>query len=173
MHVRESCIQTGLLLVGLPNHSMSQCNKSTHFMKCKSCCASVLHFPTHKQSHDSMIQKSCAPVTKASAAFFRRSADALLQTWKPWWPKALKVLPLGLPSKTKGLLGLYDAHHQLKYLKDPAHFSETFLGEIDYSKPPHTVPMTAQCHIPAFWDFSARIFSKEPFSAAWSNACSA
>ena len=40
-------------------------NKSTHFMKCKSCCASVLHFPIHKQSHDSMIQKSSAPVTKA------------------------------------------------------------------------------------------------------------
>ena len=45
--------------------------------------------------------------------------------------------PSRLPSKTKGLLGLYDAHHQLKYLKDPAHFSETFLGEIDFSKPSH------------------------------------
>ena len=32
----------------------------------------------------------------------------------------------------------------------------------------HTFPAT-NCCIPAFWDFSAGIFSREPFSAAWSN----
>ena len=96
-----------------------------------SCISPFTNSPTTVWSRNllRLWQKLCSLLSKV-----RRW---LLQTWKPWWPKALKVLPLGLPSKTKGLLGLYDAHHQLKYLKDPAHFSETFLGEIDYIKPSH------------------------------------
>ena len=97
-------------------------------------CLAFPHSQTVPRQYDPEILCAC---DKSSAAFFRRSADGSCKHGNPGGRKALKVLPLGLPSKTKGLLGLYDAHHQLKYLKDPAHFSEEFLGEIDYIKPSH------------------------------------
>ena len=111
-------------------------NKSTHFIKCKSCCASVLHFPIHKQSHDSMTQKSCAPVTKALQPSFEGPpmAPANMETLVA---ESTQGTPSRFTLQNERFARPYDAHHQLKYLKDPAHFSETFLGEIVYSKPSH------------------------------------
>ena len=100
MHVRESCIQTGLLTGGPSKSFHVSMQQIVNDAVLLSCISPFTNGPTTVWSRNlvRLWQKLCSLLSKV-----RRW---LLQTWKPWWPKALKVLPLGLPSKTKGLLGL-------------------------------------------------------------------
>ena len=123
------------------------------------------------QKSSRLWQKLCSLLSKV--------CRWLLQTWKHWWwlkALAAKLLPLGLPGWTKGLVGLIIcllwALLGWNFLRTPHLVLKYFWMRL-ITWNPHTFPMTAQCHIPAFWDFSARIFSREPSSAAWSNVRSA
>ena len=153
----------------------SQCDKSTHFITCPWCCASVLHFSLHERSHNQRDDPEIfVPVTKALQPSFEGlpMAPANMET-----RVAESTGCQATPSRLTRLNERFARHYHLlitgwNFLRTPHLVLKYFWMRLTTWNP-HTFPMTAQCHIPAFWDFSARIFSKEPSSAAWSNVRSA
>ena len=116
---------------------------------------------------------------KSAAAFFRSSADGSCKHGNPGgWKHWLQSYSISTPSRNTRLnksfarLGLtllsisWNIFCTLKLILK--HFGMRLTTWNS-----HTFPITAPCLIPAFWDFSARIFSKEPSSAASHNIRSA
>ena len=124
---RESCIQMGFALVALPQF---------HFVVLCFWISPFTNGPTTNetiQKSSSLRQKLCSLLSKV-----RRW---LLQRWKAL---AAKLLPLGLPSKTKSLLPLMKALSLAETFEGPCRNSQVFLDEINYMRFSHLAyePMT-------------------------------
>ena len=96
-------------------------------------CLAFPHSQTVPRQYDPEI---LVPVTKALQPSFEGPpmAPANMETLVA---ESTQGTPSRFTLQNERFARPYDAHHQLKYLKDPAPFSETFLGEIDYIKPSH------------------------------------
>ena len=153
-----------------------QCNKSTytfHHMSMMLCfCFAFLDLLAQPKKKRSRNLRAC---DKSAAAFFRRSADGSCKHGNPEGGRSTGCQ--ATPSRLTRLNERFARHYHLlilgwNFLRTPHLVLKYFWMRLTTLNP-HTFPMTAQCHIPAFWDFSARIFSREPSSAAWSNVRSA
>ena len=163
-------------LVALPKGSIKSIQQiyTFHHMSMMLCfCFAFL--PSRTVPQPTRRSRNLRACDKSSAAFFRRSADGSCKHGNIDGGRSTGCQ--ATPSALTRLNERFARHYHLlitgwNFLRAPHLVLKYFWMRL-ITWNPHTFPMTAQCHIPAFWDFSARIFSREPSSAAWSNVRSA